>query len=124
MENKFSINFFELMFLAESCIPPRPIARASTFNDFSEVHYHNMTDKERLQFYGHVTNCHGFDIENEDCFHFERRFNPNNQYIVTAKWEGEECAFHAYLHNGNFHTSRNRWISSDLVLHYKPKYSL
>lgn len=26
---KITIDFFELAFLAESCIPPRPIARAS-----------------------------------------------------------------------------------------------
>ena len=37
MSNKcFTIDFFELMFLAESVIPERPIARSMCFDDFSE----------------------------------------------------------------------------------------
>ena len=38
----FTIDFFELMFLAESVIPERPIARSMCFDDFSEKHYHKM----------------------------------------------------------------------------------
>lgn len=51
MENKFSIDFFELMFLAESVIPERPIARSMCFDSFSEVHYHKMSESQRKQFF-------------------------------------------------------------------------
>ena len=83
MDNNFSIDFFELMFLAESVIPPRPIARSMCFDSFSEVHYHKMSESQRKQFFEHVQNCHGFTLENEQCRHFFARFNPKNQYLVS-----------------------------------------
>ena len=45
LNDGFIIDFFELMFLAESVIPDRPIARSMCFDDFSERHYHKMNDK-------------------------------------------------------------------------------
>ena len=47
LNDGFIIDFFELMFLAESVIPPRPIARSMCFDDFSERHYHKMNDNQR-----------------------------------------------------------------------------
>jgi len=38
------------MFLAESVIPESPIARSMCFDNFSEIHYHNMTENQRKQF--------------------------------------------------------------------------
>lgn len=35
MKSTFEIDFFELMFLAESVIPESPIARSICFDDFS-----------------------------------------------------------------------------------------
>ena len=40
----FQIDFFELAFLAEACIPPVPIARASFFADLSDTF--NQTNVE------------------------------------------------------------------------------
>ena len=44
MENKFNIDFFELCFLAEACIPPRPIARAMFWDTLINEHYYNLTE--------------------------------------------------------------------------------
>ena len=71
MSNKcFTIDFFELMFLAESVIPERPIARSMCFDDFSEKHYHKMNEDQRENFFNHVKQCAGFSLENEQCRHF------------------------------------------------------
>lgn len=51
LNDGFIIDFFELMFLAESVIPQRPIARSMCFDDFSERHYHKMTENQRKQFF-------------------------------------------------------------------------
>ena len=60
LNDGFIIDFFELMFLAESVIPQRPIARSMCFDDFSERHYHKMTENQRKQFFEHVQKCNGF----------------------------------------------------------------
>ena len=78
----FTIDFFELMFLAESVIPEGPIARSMCFDDFSEKHYHKMNQDQREQFFNHVQKCSGFSLKNEQCRHFYARFNPKNQYVV------------------------------------------
>lgn len=97
---KFEIDFCELMFLAESIIPPRPIARSMSFDDLSEKHYHKMTDSQREQMFKHVCSQYGFDLDNEKCVHFHHRFNPENQYKVrTSKFGVFDC----YLHNGQYH---------------------
>ena len=44
--SEFKIDFFELAFLAEACIPPVPIARAMFFADLSDKYYHQMTQEE------------------------------------------------------------------------------
>lgn len=49
--SKFEIDFFELLFLAEVCKPPRPIARAMFWQDLCDKHYHTMSENERLKMY-------------------------------------------------------------------------
>lgn len=111
----FEIDFFELMFLSESVIPPRPIARSMCFDDFSEKHYHKMSDTQRKQFFRHVIAQPNFSLNNEQCRHFYARFNPENQYIVTGfhngRAEGHEC----YLFNDEYRTQKDRFINRDYV---------
>lgn len=114
--SKFEIDFFELMFLAESVIPKRPIARSMCFDSFSEVHYHKMSDNERQAFFDHVTSCHGFDLNNEQCAHFYARFKYNNQYRITTLFNGEQKVVDAYLYNGNFHVKQNQFIEKNYII--------
>ena len=81
LSDGFVIDFFELMFLAESVIPERPIARSMCFDDFSERHYHKMNEKQDCKFFEHVQKCHGFTLENEQCRHFFARFNPKKSIL-------------------------------------------
>lgn len=111
----FRINFFDLMWLSDSVIPPQSIAREVTFGDFSDKYYHEMTEEERKQFFEHVTKNPRFDLLNAECKHFYARFNPKNQYVVTAVFDRIASAHNCYLHNDNYHTAHNRWIHSDYI---------
>lgn len=111
----FVIDFFELMFLSESVIPERPIARSICFDDFSERHYHKMNDNQRLQFFEHVQNCHGFTLENEQCRHFFARFNPKNQYLVSCFHNSKSEAIQCYMFDEEYRTSKNRFVNRDYI---------
>lgn len=113
--SNFVIDFFELMFLAESVIPPRPIARSMCFDDFSEKHYHKMSEAQRLQFLGHVQKCHGFGLENEQCRHFFARFNPKNQFLVTCFHNGKADTIQCYLFDGEYRTAKNRYVNREYI---------
>lgn len=112
---RFNIDFFELMFLAEAVIPDKPIARSFCFDNFSETHYHKMTNDERLQFFEHVQKCHGFSLENEQCRHFYARFNPKNQYVVTGFIIGKPQEFICYMFNEQYHTHKNRFVNPEYI---------
>ena len=115
MENKFSVDFFELMFLAESVIPERPIARSMCFDSFSEVHYHKMSENQRKQFFEHVQKCNGFTLENEQCRHFFARFNPKNQYLVSCFYNGKAETIQCYMFDEEYRIEKNRFVNRDYI---------
>jgi len=116
MTDKFTIDFFEFCFLVEVCIPPRPIARAMFFDNVSSVYYHQMNKNQRANLFEWVQKNPNFDLANKDCLHFYDRFNPDNQYVVTTEWEGEEVGWETYKHNGQYHEDGS---SSILEKHIK-----
>lgn len=115
LNDGFIIDFFELMFLAESVIPPRPIARAMCFDDFSERHYHKMNDNQRKQFFEHVQKCNGFSLENEQCRHFFARFNPKNQYLVSCFHNGKAEDIICYRFDEEYRIEKNRFVNSEYI---------
>ena len=58
---EFTIDFFELAFLAEVCIPPVPIARHKFWIDLIDKHYQNMEDKDRTHLFEWITENRNFD---------------------------------------------------------------
>jgi len=121
MEGRFKIDFFELMFLAEACIPPRPIARTMFWKDLIDKYYFQMTTGERRKAFEWLSP--EIDVSNEDARLFYDRFNPLNQYLVTAVYEGEKSDIEAFLHKDRFHTDSTTSIVedyiTDIVLNYK-----
>jgi hypothetical protein len=111
----YTIDFFELMWLAESVIPERPISRSMCFDDFSERHYHNMNEQQRKQFMEHVMEQPGFDLNKPQCAHFYARFNPENQYRVTTMYEGVAGTIDCYYWEGKYHTQMNRHVSPEFI---------
>lgn len=118
--SKFEIDFIELAFLAEVCIPPRPIARAIFFDKLSDEHYHKMSQAERDRLFEWISK--NLDMENEDCAHFHARFNPDNQYSVTTKIKNVSSTVDAYLFNDKYHVLKNKFIAKqyiEYVIHKK-----
>lgn len=106
----FTIDFFELLFLAEACIPDRPIARSMFWDDFCNKHYYAMTAGERKKAFEWIQKNGSFDLEKEGCQLFYARFDPDNQYKVTTVYNGEKKVIEAFLHNGAYHTSKTQSI--------------
>ncbi len=111
----FTIDFFELMFLAESVTGGETIARTMAFDDFSDKHYHNMTEPQRKQFFEYVQTQHGFNPEKERHSHFLARFNPNNQFKVEVEYNGLIQWIECYRYRGNFHTAKSRIINKNFI---------
>ena len=115
MSNTFQIDFFELMILAEACIPPAPIARGFFFDQLSDRYYNQMSEEQRKGLLKYITANLKFDMSVEDCQHFYARYNPENQYLVKCfhndKAEEAEC----YFYNGNYHTSKTRFATPQYI---------
>lgn len=112
---KIEIDFFELAFLAEVCIPPVPIARNAFWNRLINDIYHQLSDDERERLFEWITKSYSFNLENEDCVWFYARYNPKNQFNVQCFHNGEAGVHKAFLKDGKYHTSINRFISPDYI---------
>jgi hypothetical protein len=116
----FTIDFFELCFLAEACIPPRPIARTMFWEKLINEHYYSMTTGERLKLYEWIIEKQAFDTTDKYCLWFEKRFNPKNQYKVTSVYEGKESVHETFSHEGRYHTAINKSILPEYITKIEP----
>jgi len=125
----FKIDFFELMFLAESCVPPQPIARSCFFESLINVHYKDMTETERKEAFKWITELDCFDIKNDLCALFHSRFNPDNQFLVYTKisskdrksltetsHENFDSEIECFLHKEHYCKSQNRFINPTYII--------
>lgn len=112
----FTIDFFELVFLAEACIPPRPIARAMFWSDLINKHYNLMTENERARMFEFINRHDAFkralNDSNEDAILFYERFNPDNQYEILTK-EGEK--YRTFFHKGRYHIDDRTSVIEDYI---------
>jgi hypothetical protein len=84
----FTIDFFELAFLAEACIPPRPIARATFWQNLTRQYWEQMTEGERHHLFEWMNRNDWYKEslqKEEDTKIFHARFDPDNQYTVEIK---------------------------------------
>ena len=115
----FTIDFFELAFLAEACVPPQPIARHCFWMDLCDKHYHAMTADERAKLYDWIkrsTELSGPRThDSEDYQYFLARYNPENQYSLDTDCIGMKEKIDAFLFKGKYHTKKNQWINEDYI---------
>jgi len=109
----FKIDFFELMFLAESCIPPAPIARTTFWHDLCDVHYHKMSKQQRAKCFEWIKQK--LDLHNEECRYFYARFNPLNQYSVKFFFQAKAQDIEVFRFNDKYQVSRYVSINEDYV---------
>jgi len=89
----FQIDFFELAFLAEACIPPRPIARAMFWQNLTKVYWAKMTEGERGHLFEWLNRNDRYkeSLQKEDDTKvFHARFDPDNQYMIKTKYKNEK----------------------------------
>lgn len=118
-DNEFKIDFFELGFLAEACIPPKPIARTVFWQNLTDVYWHQMTEHERIRFFEwmRATPSYADSLKwQHDTLVFHARFDPNNQYMVSTKFKDKIIEkIRAFKVDGRYYTKRNTFIAPEHV---------
>jgi hypothetical protein len=74
-----------------------------------------MSIVQREQFFNHVRKCDGFDLEKEQCRHFYARFNPRNQFIITAFSKCRAGEHECFLFENQFRIAKNTFINRDYI---------
>lgn len=100
----FTIDFFELCFLAEACIPPRPIARAMFWQNLTKQYWEKMTEGERAHLFEWMNRNDWYkeSLQKEtDTKIFHARFDPDNQYIVETEIDGKRENHRAFKRHGS-----------------------
>lgn len=116
---KFEIDFFELAFLAESCIPKRPIARTMFWHDLTDKYWYQMTEGERIHLFEWLQKSWVYEesLEKEvDTQEFHARYNPYNQYMVKVNFLGKEEDHRAFKMGDRYYVKRNTWISEECII--------
>lgn len=109
----FQIDFFELLFLAEVCMPPRPIARAMFFQDLCDKHYHQMSENERAKMYKFIGEK--LDLEQEDARYFMARFNPENQFIAICFINKKRQNIACFKYDNKYHISKTQSVNEQYI---------
>lgn len=128
----FNIDFFELAFLAEACIPPRPIARAMFWQDLTRKYWAQMTEGERVHLFEwlKMNPWYAESLEKEeDTQVFHARFDPDNQYMVKTRHKNEKNRWvknehRAFRFNDRFYVGLNTFIPEEYIVEaklFKPK---
>ena len=114
--SEFKIDFFELCFLAEACIPPRPIARAMFWDKLINQYYFQLSEDESDRLFEWMRKSSCFDLKNEDCKWFYDRFNPDNQYRVKTLYDGKDDVKDCFLHDGKYYLNKTQSIYEKYIV--------
>ena len=115
----FTIDFFELAFLAEACIPPRPIARTMFWQNLTNIYWSQMTEGERIHLFEWLQKNWQYEeslSKEEDTQIFHARFNPENQYIVKTNYNDKEEAHRAFKMGERYYTTSSSWIAEEYIV--------
>jgi hypothetical protein len=120
----FNIDFFELSFLAEACIPPRPIARAMFWQNLTNKYWEQMTEGERAHIFEWLNRNPWYPEsleKEEDTKIFHARFNPDNQYMVKTRHKNEKNRWvkgehRAFRFGDRFDKGTNTFIAEDCIV--------
>lgn len=123
MERTFQIDFFELAFLAEACIPPRPIARAMFWQHLTDQYWYQMSEAQRAHLFNWLQKNPYYEeslAKEEETQIFHARFDPNNQYLVYTNYQNKEEVHREFKLNDRFYIKRNTSIFEDYINKIEP----
>jgi len=115
----FTIDFFELAFLAEACIPPRPIARTMFWQNLTNIYWSQMTEGERIHLFEWLQKNWQYEeslSKEADTQIFHARFNPKNQYIVKTNYNDKEEMHRAFKMGEKYYTTSSSWIAEEYIV--------
>jgi len=115
----FQIDFFELAFLAEACIPPRPIARAMFWQSLTDKYWYEMTEGERIHLFEWMWKNGVYEDsleKEEDTQVFHARFDPDNQYMVKTNYEGKEEERRTFKMGDRYYIDSKSFISEEYII--------
>jgi hypothetical protein len=116
--SNFTIDFFELAFLAEACIPPNPIARTMFWQRLTNVYWEQMSDEERDRLFEWLNRNDNYkrSLENEEETQiFHARFDPDNQYIVYTTMDGKDDVNRVFKYKDLYYVRSNSWITPEFI---------
>jgi hypothetical protein len=116
--NTFTIDFFELAFLAEACIPPRPIARSMFWQSLTDKYWHQMTEGERNHLFEWLQKNYYYKEsleKQQDTQIFHARFDPDNQYMVKTNLKGVEGEHRTFRMGDTYFTNSNSSIVEEYI---------
>jgi hypothetical protein len=114
----FTIDFYELAFLAEACIPPRPIARAMFWQSLTDKYWEQMTEGERIHLFEWLQKSWVYEeslTKEIDTQVFHARFNPDNQYMVKFTHDGVSNGQRAFKMGDRYYIGSNTWIAEEYI---------
>lgn len=115
MQN-FTIDFFELLFLAETCIPPVPIARTMFWRKLIDEHHDAMTERQRSDFLAAMMKNPRFDTGKQDCRQLFCRYARQHQYRVKIDTGSTKGEFFTYFFNGLHYINREAWLPEKYIV--------
>ncbi len=116
--NKFTIDFFELAFLAEACIPPNPIARTMFWQRLTNVYWDQMSEEEREHLFEWLNRNDNYkqSLEKEEETQiFHARFDPDNQYMVYTTMDGKDDVNRTFKYKDLYYVRSNSWITPEFI---------
>lgn len=117
VREKFVIDFFELAFLTEACLPKNTIARHCLFMNTIDRYYFQMSWEQRKHFFEWITPKLNMDYEESKIFY--ARYNPENQYLVKTSCEGKEEDVEAFLFEEKYMITSARRINEGYIVSCK-----
>ena len=116
--SNFTIDFFELAFLAEACIPPNPIARTMFWQRLTNVYWEQMTEEEREHLFEWLNRNDNYkqSLEKEEETQiFHARFDPDNQYMVYTTMDGKDDVNRTFKYKDLYYVRSNSWITPEFI---------
>jgi len=116
--SNFTIDFFELAFLAEACIPPNPIARTMFLQRLTNVYWDQMCEEVRDNLFEWLNRNDNYkqSLEKEEETQiFHARFDPDNQYMVYTTMDGKDDVNRTFKYNDLYYVRSNSWITPEFI---------
>lgn len=121
--NTFTIDFTELSFLAEACIPPRPIARMWFWKSLTDQYWEQMVEWQRAKLFEwlqrNLIYQKSLEEKNEDLLVFHARFDPDNQYMVTYNHEGKVETVRTFKMSDSYYVNSRKRIPQEYITEVK-----